>query len=268
MGGVGHLEVELIEFSRGTVGAGVFVAEAGRDLIIAIDAGNHQELLEHLRRLGQGIEFAFMFAAGDEEVPCAFGGGGGQDGRLHVGEAVFFHFFAQEGDEVGAKFDALGHFGVAEIEEAVFETGFLLDVEGIGRLEGQHIVNRTEDFHCRRAHLDFAGGDASVDGFGSALFDDARKRNAGFFLETGDHIGIDDDLRDAVTVAEVDKNDSAVVADGIDPPAKGNLFADVGDAEFAAGVSSQSRFEVHSFLAVHSSRSKDRSDLTIIVLII
>jgi len=45
-------EVDLREF-RLTVGAKVFVAEALDDLIVAVEAGDHQELLEELRRLRQ-----------------------------------------------------------------------------------------------------------------------------------------------------------------------------------------------------------------------
>ena len=53
-----HLEVELVELARQTVGARILVAEAGRDLEIAVEAGDHQELLVLLRSLRQGVELA------------------------------------------------------------------------------------------------------------------------------------------------------------------------------------------------------------------
>ena len=37
-----HFDVQLIEFARRTVGAGVFVAEAGRNLEITVEPGDHQ----------------------------------------------------------------------------------------------------------------------------------------------------------------------------------------------------------------------------------
>ena len=40
-----HLDVELVEFAGQAVGARVLVAEAGRDLEIAVEARHHQELL-------------------------------------------------------------------------------------------------------------------------------------------------------------------------------------------------------------------------------
>ncbi len=55
-----HLEIELIELTRQTVGARVLVAETGRDLEIAVEARHHQQLLVLLRRLRQRIELAGM----------------------------------------------------------------------------------------------------------------------------------------------------------------------------------------------------------------
>ncbi len=68
-----HLEIELVEFAGRPVGAGVLVAEAGRDLEIAVEAGDHQQLLEHLRRLRKRVEFARMDPARHQIVARAFG---------------------------------------------------------------------------------------------------------------------------------------------------------------------------------------------------
>ena len=51
----GHLEVELRELGL-AVGAQVLVAEAAGDLEVALEARDHQELLEQLRRLRQRVE--------------------------------------------------------------------------------------------------------------------------------------------------------------------------------------------------------------------
>jgi hypothetical protein len=48
---------------------------------------------------------------------------------------------------------------------------------------------------------------------------------------------IEDYLRLAVPVAEIDKDNSSEVPAGINPAAERNLFADVAPAEIAAGVS-------------------------------
>ena len=72
--GEGHLEVDLGELGL-AVGAEVFVAEAAGDLEVAVEAGDHEDLLEDLRRLRQRVELAGVDAAGDEVVARAFGGG-------------------------------------------------------------------------------------------------------------------------------------------------------------------------------------------------
>ena len=83
----GHLDVELGEVWL-AVGAQVLVAKAARDLVVALEAGDHQQLLEELRRLRQRVEGALLEAAGDEEVAGALGGGAGQHRRLDVEEAL------------------------------------------------------------------------------------------------------------------------------------------------------------------------------------
>src|SRR5260370_28946641 len=72
-----HFEVELGEFGL-AVGAEIFVAETFYDLEVAIEAANHQDLLEDLRRLRERVELAVMHAAGDKIVARAFGGGAGE----------------------------------------------------------------------------------------------------------------------------------------------------------------------------------------------
>ena len=83
-----HLDVELVEFARQAVGARVLVAEAGRDLEIAVEARHHQELLVLLRRLRQRVELARMQARGHEKVARALGARCGQDRRLELEEAL------------------------------------------------------------------------------------------------------------------------------------------------------------------------------------
>ena len=50
-----HLQIDLGEL-RLAVGAQVLIAEAARDLEILVEAGDHQDLLEDLRRLRQRVE--------------------------------------------------------------------------------------------------------------------------------------------------------------------------------------------------------------------
>ena len=52
-----HLRVELHELEL-AIGAQVFVAQAARDLVVAIESAHHEQLLEQLRALRQRVELA------------------------------------------------------------------------------------------------------------------------------------------------------------------------------------------------------------------
>ena len=120
-----HLEIELVEFAGAAVGAGVLVAEAGRDLEIAVEARDHDQLLEHLRRLRERVEFAGMDAARHQIVARAFGAGGGEDRRLEFGEALVDHPLADRADHLRAQHDVGVQPVAAQIEEAVAEADIL-----------------------------------------------------------------------------------------------------------------------------------------------
>ena len=94
-----HLDVELVEFARQPVGARILVAEAGRDLEIAVEARHHDQLLELLRRLRQRVELSRMQPRRHEEVARALRRGGGQDRRLELVEAGRAHQLAHLRDD-------------------------------------------------------------------------------------------------------------------------------------------------------------------------
>ena len=102
-----HLDVELIELARQAVGARVLVAEAGRDLEVAVEARHHQKLLVLLRRLRQGVELAGVNARGDEKVARAFGRGRRQNRRRELEEAGLRHALPDRGGDGQALHDVL-----------------------------------------------------------------------------------------------------------------------------------------------------------------
>src|SRR3546814_4047133 len=79
-----HLEVELVELARRAVGAAVLVAKAGRALEVAVEAGDHQKLLEHLRRLRQRVELARVQAARHQVGARDLGAAGAEERRLEL----------------------------------------------------------------------------------------------------------------------------------------------------------------------------------------
>src|SRR5258707_9237771 len=63
----GSFDVDLGEL-RLPVGAQVLIAEAARDLEVAVKSGDHQQLFVHLRRLWQSIELARMHPARNDVI--------------------------------------------------------------------------------------------------------------------------------------------------------------------------------------------------------
>ena len=118
-----HLEVELVELARQAVGARVLVAEARRDLEIAVEARHHQQLLVLLRRLRQREERAGMDAARHQEVARAFRRRRGQDRRRVFGKADLAHAPAHRRDDLGALDDVGVQRLAAQVEEAVLAAG-------------------------------------------------------------------------------------------------------------------------------------------------
>ena len=135
----GHLDVELGELGL-AVGPRRLVAEAAGDLVVALEAAHHQQLLEQLRRLRQRVEGALLLAAGDEEVARALGGRAGQDRRLDVDEALAVEELAHRGDDPVAQHQRLAHLLAAQVEVAVAQPRVLADLVGVALdLEGRRL---------------------------------------------------------------------------------------------------------------------------------
>ena len=81
-----HLDVELGEL-RLPVGAEVLVAVAAGDLEVALQPRDHEQLLEQLRRLRQGVPAAGLKAYRHEEIARALGRRSGEGRCLHLDEA-------------------------------------------------------------------------------------------------------------------------------------------------------------------------------------
>src|SRR5512146_612119 len=84
---VGHLEIDLGELGL-AIGAKIFIAEAAHDLEISVETGDHQDLLENLRRLRQRVELAFVDPAGHEIIARAFWRGPCHKRRFNLVKAL------------------------------------------------------------------------------------------------------------------------------------------------------------------------------------
>ncbi len=235
----GHFHVELSKF-RLAVGAQVFIAEAAGDLVITVHTGNHEQLFKNLRRLRQRIEFAFVDTARYEVVAGAFRRALAEFRRFDVDEAVFveerahgmFYFMAH--DEV------VLHFRTAQVEVAVFEADLFVDVDVVFNVERRRL-GRIEDAQFFAADFDSARLHLGVDRIFITHADDAAYSQDVFctylfcFIERNLFIiRRSDDLYDARTVAEIDEDQSAVVAAAFYPAGQDDFFAVVRFTYFSA----------------------------------
>ena len=234
-----HLEVELVEFGA-AVCAQVFITETGCDLEIAIEAGDHQQLLEHLRRLRERVEAARVQAAGHEVVACALGARGAEDRRLELAETLVGHAAAQRGDNPVAQHDVGMHSLAAQVDETILEAGFLGIV--LRRIDNQRQVFRAAlhaDF--AREDLDLARRQVCIDRHIGARLDRAVDGDHRFQLDPVEDrqrraVFIRDDLGDAVMIAQIDEQHAAMIALVVHPTRQANGVANIILGQLGAGM--------------------------------
>jgi len=152
-----HLEVDLRELGL-AVGAQVLVAEAARDLVVALDPADHQQLLEELRALRQRVELSGVDPRRDEVVARPLGRRLGQDRGLDLPEPLAVQ------DSRIARSSRSGsparlHPLAPNVEIAPRQSRFLARNLHAGRLHGQvvrlgqHRQRRRPDLDPARRHL-------------------------------------------------------------------------------------------------------------------
>ena len=227
-----HLQIDLGEL-RLAVGAQILVAETFGDLIVAVHAGDHQNLLEQLRRLRQRVKRAGRDAAGHEVVARTFGRGLHQDRRFHLGEVAAVQVGARVLGHLVARAQVVLHALAAQVEITVGEAEVFVHVfRLVADLERDRRGGRQQQkVACH--HLPAPGPHVGID--------HAVGAHAYFSLH-GDHIfaaqiaGVGVHLRvhlrrknylyAARLVPQLDENHAAMVAAIADPAVEHDLFAD------------------------------------------
>mmetsp|Transcript_59429 Transcript_59429/g.140492 ORF Transcript_59429/g.140492 Transcript_59429/m.140492 type:complete len:270 (-) Transcript_59429:3023-3832(-) len=238
------LDIDLRELGL-AVSAQVLVAEALGDLVVAVEARHHQQLLEQLGRLRQREEVAVVHAAGHEVVACALGRALGEHRRLDVDEAVLVQEFAHLHRHLVAQHQVVLHVGAAQVQHAVGQARGLGQVVVV-ELEGRR-DRRVQHLDLVAQDLDLAGHQVGVLGAGRArahLADDLQAELVADFLRNLEHVGavgVADDLHEALAVAQVDEDDATVVTAAMGPAHQGHglveqLFADLAGIAGTHGV--------------------------------
>ena len=233
-----HLHVELRDLLD-AVGPEILVAEADCDLVVAVEAGDHRQLLEELRALRQREERSLVEAARHDEVAGALGGRLVEDRRLDVEEARRLHLAADDPDHLRAEADVALQLVAPEVEPAVAQAKRLVDVLLV-ELERQRRRARDDAERCH-LDLDRARRQVRVDGVGCAgddlalgLEDELVADLLRELCRLGRMLGVDHELGDPGAVAEVDEDEPAVVTAAGRPAGQRLARADVLLAKLAA----------------------------------
>ena len=234
------LDIDLRELGL-AVGAQVLVTEALHDLVVAVVAGHHQQLLEQLRRLRQREEAAVVHAAGHQVVARAFGRGLAEHRGLDVDEAVGVEELARFHRHLVAQHQVALHRRAAQVQHAVREARGFRQVVVV---EQERRRDRgVEHLELVREHFDLAALELVVGGAFGACPHQARDLHAELVAQVlGDGEGrgairVAHHLHVAFAVAHVDEDHAAVVAATVHPAAKGDGLAQQGFGHETAIVS-------------------------------
>jgi len=139
-----------------------------------------------------------------------------------------------------AGFKILLHSRTAEIEKPIAEAEILGNIMAFAKLEGQR-VRPGQDLELMNVDFDLARGQIGIDRAFEAMIDDALHSydvlgadGLGQAVGLGMGLRVENQLGDALSVAEIDENDTSVVAIGISPASQSDRRADIGGSEFAA----------------------------------
>ncbi len=166
------------------------------------------------------------------------------DGRLDFEESLLVKVLARGERDLAAQTEVARHLGPAQIEVAIFQAQFLVHLARHFRVvhrERQH-VGDIEHFEFLDHHFDFAGGDFGIVRAGGTLADLAGGADDAFAAQRrgalekflGQIGRVKNGLGAAFAVADVNEDEAAEVAPGMDPAGQGDYLPNVCRAQFVA----------------------------------
>ena len=237
----GHLTVDLGEL-RLTVGAQILVTEAAHDLEVAVVAGDHQQLLEGLRRLRKGVELSRIHPGWHDKVAGSLRSGLDQVRSLDLHEVVCIEVVAHlvgkpvpQGQRLleripsQVKVTELG----AEILAAV---ALVLDGERRHRGLVEDVYRLKPDLDVACTHLRVLA--LTLDYLTGGLDDIFTAQRGRGLHQSCVCVRLKHELRDAIAVTQVNESHSAELPGPLHPTGKGHLLPDILNAEFPACVCS------------------------------
>src|SRR5919202_4775735 len=239
LGCVAHLEVELGVLGL-PVASLVLIAQSPGYLEVALEASDHEELLELLGRLREGVELPRIEAARDQVVAGALRGRFGQERRLDLDEATLLEVIAHVLDDPVAKEDVVPHPGTPQVEVAVLQAEQLIHGPVAVDLERRRLGGAKHP-QIARLDLDLAGRQVGVlvalgapddltldrDGILGPELLSCREDRVAFRVEG--HLGY------PPAIAQIYKDQTPMVPPAMHPSGEPNPLADVLLAQLSGG---------------------------------
>ena len=124
-----HFHVQLGELWL-AIRAEILIAVATGDLVVALHAGHHEQLLEQLWGLWQRVEGTWLQAGWHQEVARTLWGGAGQGWGLDLGEVMLVEHVACRSIDPGAQAQGITLGLATEIQVAVLQAGLFAHFTG------------------------------------------------------------------------------------------------------------------------------------------
>ena len=221
--------IHLSEF-RLTVSTKVFVTEAFNDLVVAVKACAHQHLFEELRRLRQSIEVAVVNTRGNQIVAGAFRSALGEHRSFDVDEAVLVKETAESHCSFVAELHIALHRQTTKVEHTISQTCGFGEIFVIKQEGGR--CGRIQDLEFLSQHFNAAGDEVFVASAFRTSTNQAFNLHNEFvtdFIGSFEDVGtirVADDLDQAFTIAQIDENNTAVVAAAMGPAVEGDSLTE------------------------------------------
>ena len=236
----GHFAVYLGEL-RLTVGTQVLITETAHYLEVAVVTCHHKQLLEGLRRLRKGVELSRIHSGRHHEIPGSLRSGFDEIRSLDFKEGLGIEIVADFVRNLVPQFESLAQRVAAQVKVAVFRTEFLSSVADIldGERRGLGLVQDLErchlDFYVSGRHLGVLAG--TLYDLSGGLYHEFPSERSGCLHEFSFR-GVDDQLGDAVAVAQVYESHTSEFAAFLHPPGESDGFACIFYAELSASMCS------------------------------
>ena len=201
-----HFTVNLREF-RLAICTQVFVTETLGYLEIAVESAHHQELLQGLRTLRKCIELSRIHTRRNHEITCTFWGRSHQDGCFHLNKALFIEVFTDLNSHLVAQFKVLAHCTATQVEITILHPNVIstvrivLDGKGRSQCSIEHVQFADNNLNFTRRQIRILTETFIDRSFN--LNDKFSSQAIGLFTQRGIYLFIEDQLSQAIAVAQV-----------------------------------------------------------------